>query len=648
MANIEQAERLRRGVEEWNAWRMDNPDMAVDLKNANFDNANLEGVLLFEADLQGARFRKANLQGADFRHANLMFADFIGANLDRANLDDSNIQDADFTKASMDGARWDGTMLKPREIRSKNNGAAVTIVRVELTPSLSASDAEIQESHNFLEDFLSHTGNFQWSQRQSQHSDTMLVVEYTNVNEALFFATSIVRASTIVKFNAKIQVGVASGPVPASGFSNKFNNSVFGPIFGHAKLLASTAGYGEILTDDATRNKVEVSKDFNFHSSTITIPDSNKVSLPCYSVRLDENTQRYISLLKWLEFNRNDDRRRSAINDGDTTIQLDYHHSLDKTEQNTLSDLIAALQDAIPGISLSLAGVETTDAGQRLSIRIDDANGRELTALRAELQEMAERLQAVQQDLKKSITTLEDAQKQLRDTKAELNLEQSARKTAELKFKHAVLEKIELEKDILRSVRMERIAAGPDLLIAPVFEDGVYTVLYFDLVKFSECSEAEAKIAAAALDALVAGLQSIQSTHTLSKWTGDGFVAAYQDVNEALHVALLCMKTLESWSLPGRMGVATGFVEFGVNKTEEGMNFSGATIVTAARQEAAATAYEILTDPETKLVQARTATSVFCFEDEERDISKSRDGSDIRAVCKLSATTNKSILFLRN
>ena len=54
MANQKQVERLERSVEEWNHWRIDNPDEEIDLGN----------TLLLGADLTNA-----NLRGANFHQA---------------------------------------------------------------------------------------------------------------------------------------------------------------------------------------------------------------------------------------------------------------------------------------------------------------------------------------------------------------------------------------------------------------------------------------------------------------------------------------------------------------------------------------------------------------------------------------------------
>ncbi len=71
MADWEQVRQLRRGVNYWNAWRLQNPEVAIDLRQANLHGWNLKGVDLRGADLSGADirgtiFRRADLSGANY------------------------------------------------------------------------------------------------------------------------------------------------------------------------------------------------------------------------------------------------------------------------------------------------------------------------------------------------------------------------------------------------------------------------------------------------------------------------------------------------------------------------------------------------------------------------------------------------------
>lgn len=86
--------RLQRGVDEWNAWRSDNPSI-----NPFLHRADLRGRCLRDADLRGADLSAANLQRADLRRADLTAADLSHANVSGADLEDAVLTDADLGDA---------------------------------------------------------------------------------------------------------------------------------------------------------------------------------------------------------------------------------------------------------------------------------------------------------------------------------------------------------------------------------------------------------------------------------------------------------------------------------------------------------------------------------------------------------------------
>jgi uncharacterized protein YjbI with pentapeptide repeats len=124
MANDEHIAMLKKGVDTWNAWRRENPDIRPDLREAdlggaNLSKANLSGAVLYEAVLYEADLHKANLAEADLfkakltgtrlSEANLTGANLAGANMtdawvDRANLARANLTGADLSFANLNGA----------------------------------------------------------------------------------------------------------------------------------------------------------------------------------------------------------------------------------------------------------------------------------------------------------------------------------------------------------------------------------------------------------------------------------------------------------------------------------------------------------------------------------------------------------------
>jgi hypothetical protein len=116
MANKEHLVILEQGVEAWNQWRRENPDVRPDLSGADLSEAGLRGADLRRADLRGADLSgvdlyAANLSGADLGEADLSWAilrgatlsgaDLIGADLRGAVLRGVHLRGADFTKATV-------------------------------------------------------------------------------------------------------------------------------------------------------------------------------------------------------------------------------------------------------------------------------------------------------------------------------------------------------------------------------------------------------------------------------------------------------------------------------------------------------------------------------------------------------------------
>ena len=109
MANPKLLSLLLEGSKIWNNWRNLNPNMPIDLVQANLVNANLEGANLKNANLKLADLREANLRGANLQGALIPRATLEGANLSRANLrgaslNSTNLSGANFTDAILIGA----------------------------------------------------------------------------------------------------------------------------------------------------------------------------------------------------------------------------------------------------------------------------------------------------------------------------------------------------------------------------------------------------------------------------------------------------------------------------------------------------------------------------------------------------------------
>jgi len=109
MANPEHLEILNQGVEKWNQWREDHPEIKPDLSEEDIhltelSGANLSGVDLSAVDCRGADLRRADLSRADLTLARLENADLRGANLSGADIGYANLNDAVLSRANFSGA----------------------------------------------------------------------------------------------------------------------------------------------------------------------------------------------------------------------------------------------------------------------------------------------------------------------------------------------------------------------------------------------------------------------------------------------------------------------------------------------------------------------------------------------------------------
>ena len=116
MADPDPLAELMKGVDAWNTWRSENPDIEPDLIGASLSGASISGADLSGVDLSGADLSRTNLRRANLREANLGRA-FLGgaflrgANLRRANLRKANLGGADLSAANLREANLGGASL---------------------------------------------------------------------------------------------------------------------------------------------------------------------------------------------------------------------------------------------------------------------------------------------------------------------------------------------------------------------------------------------------------------------------------------------------------------------------------------------------------------------------------------------------------
>jgi hypothetical protein len=119
MENQKHLDILKQGVEVWNKWRVEHPDIHPDLGFANLNGANLTSALLY-----GANFFGADLTDADLTDAHLFSSDLTDADLNGANLNGANLNGANLSYAHLIGARLS---------RANLNGADLTSALLDYT-----------------------------------------------------------------------------------------------------------------------------------------------------------------------------------------------------------------------------------------------------------------------------------------------------------------------------------------------------------------------------------------------------------------------------------------------------------------------------------------------------------------------------------
>ncbi len=138
MANPDHSAKLIEGVESWNAWRDQNPDIVPDLS----------GIYLVKTNLNQANFYKTNLQDANLSEAHLRDTIFKESNLSGADLSDTNLSDADLSCADMRKTNLSGASLFRVNLRQSNLSEAkldkASIVEAHLE-QIDLSYAEVNE-----------------------------------------------------------------------------------------------------------------------------------------------------------------------------------------------------------------------------------------------------------------------------------------------------------------------------------------------------------------------------------------------------------------------------------------------------------------------------------------------------------------------
>lgn len=142
MANPDHVVILRQGVEVWNRWREQNPEVQPDLSGesqvdadlvrANLSRANLQEMLFYEAELEGADFSQSNLTKSNFTKADLFKAEFEGTVLIEADFSEAQLSEAHFSNANLSWARMRESILRETNLENADL-SYVNLIRADLS-----------------------------------------------------------------------------------------------------------------------------------------------------------------------------------------------------------------------------------------------------------------------------------------------------------------------------------------------------------------------------------------------------------------------------------------------------------------------------------------------------------------------------------
>jgi hypothetical protein len=105
MANEEHLAILKQGVEAWNRWRDENPDICPELRSASLARMHLDGVNLSRADLRDTNLTRALLCEADLTNAILHRTNFRRADLCQTDFHEADLYEVFFISTNLTGAK---------------------------------------------------------------------------------------------------------------------------------------------------------------------------------------------------------------------------------------------------------------------------------------------------------------------------------------------------------------------------------------------------------------------------------------------------------------------------------------------------------------------------------------------------------------
>ena len=203
MANEEQLAILRQGVEVWNKWRKENPNIEIELTSANLSDLNLSEIDFIRANISGVNFSGTDLTGAD-----LMDTKVWNANLDNASLSGAIIFGADFIGTSFVNTDFTGAILGVTVFGDIDLSQTKGLEEVQhLTPSIISGDTIQKSKGKIPEIFLRGCGlsdiDIEYAKLAKPGLDPEQVTDITYRIHQLYVGQGINYYSCFISYNNK-------------------------------------------------------------------------------------------------------------------------------------------------------------------------------------------------------------------------------------------------------------------------------------------------------------------------------------------------------------------------------------------------------------------------------------------------------------
>lgn len=140
MADPAHVKILEQGVNAWNKWRIDNPNINPNLVQIELENVNLQEINFVRTNLYGTKIINSKLDNSILSVSELMNASFIKSSLRRANLNfarlnNSNLDRVDFTDTDFSNVELDDSKLRSCNF-SFTDFTKASLKRVEISDAI--------------------------------------------------------------------------------------------------------------------------------------------------------------------------------------------------------------------------------------------------------------------------------------------------------------------------------------------------------------------------------------------------------------------------------------------------------------------------------------------------------------------------------